>query len=97
MSKFLNKEVIVSKKRDTQFDGQHPNQINEGYTFSGILSDFQVGSSCRIQDHYRWFRTSLITAIDEKKGEFTTYNSVYTIKLRTKKKKNEQKTSKHGE
>jgi len=69
------RKVRLTKSKDTRFDGNHPNSINEGYVKQGVLSwDIKVGSSVEVGSFY----TSTVTKINSE-TEFETLNSVYTI------------------
>lgn len=81
-SKFLGKNVIITKMLDEAFEGNHPNQVNEGAQFDGRLLEFGVGTVAYVDmSTTRAFRTSTITLIDEEAGVFETQNSVYKIEL----------------
>lgn len=67
--------VKITKIKDTKFDGNHPNEINEGYTKQGILyNPPKVGESVRVGS----LLTSTVTEIINN-DLFKTENSVYKI------------------
>ena len=64
---------------DDVFNGNHPNNINEGYYEIGILDkDITVGERCIVRDHFRYLHTSVITEILDE-NTFKTRNSTYRI------------------
>jgi len=82
-NKFLNQKVIITKIIDDKFDGNHPLGINEGFTISGILSEFRTGSNlylCKENGSIEFY-TSAIKEINEEAGIFETQNSTYKIEF----------------
>lgn len=73
------------KLTDDVFNGNHPNNIGEGYVARGfIVQKPVVGSSCIVGD----LRTSTVTKV-LKDGVFKTLNSTYKLEII-----NESKTEK---
>lgn len=68
--------VEVIKAADLRFDGNHPNNINEGYSKKGTLYQLEVGKPCLVGS----FHTSTVISITPDGAEFTTRNSIYKIK-----------------
>ena len=69
------KSVKITKIADEKFNGNHPNDINEGYSTTGLLlSDIEVGKPALIGS----LRTSLVTGIIDD-NQFRTMNSKYKI------------------
>jgi hypothetical protein len=65
----------ITKISDNRFNGDHPNNINEGYTREGyVLIPPEVGNFC-IVGH---LRTSPVTKIIDE-NTFETLNSTYRL------------------
>jgi hypothetical protein len=73
--------IKVTKKKDTAFNGRHPNGIFEGYTKEGVADRLpEVGQSFILHGNDgRSFWTSTVTAVRE--NEFDTLNSTYTYHI----------------
>lgn len=68
-----------TKITDSAFNGEHPNGINEGYTFKGkaAFESFKVGyPAALISDEGRFFITSAVTKVEPGPNENSLY--VYT-------------------
>ncbi len=72
-------EVKITKLKDNRFKNNHPNSINENYSYKGVLKHAPLtGFSCIVGG----FHTSEITKIIEKtdlKCIFETLNSTYLL------------------
>jgi len=80
-NKFNEKQVTITKVIDDTFEGNHPKGINEGYTATGRIYNFEVGHSATVIRNDREFKTSPIRTINEDAGIFETKNSTYKIEL----------------
>ena len=74
--------IKIYKESDDMFEGNHPNNINEGDERTGEIHAIPtVGKSFFVSTSVsRYFRTSLVTEIleaSETKGKFKTENSTY--------------------
>lgn len=82
----LDRLFTIRKISDDKFNGEHPNDINEGYVKKGVfVSDLSIG--------YRFFldafSTSMVTEIleeGENKIKFKTLNSTYEVSWENKNK-----------
>lgn len=71
----MNKKAKLTKLSDDKFNGNHPNNVNEGNVYSGsVYQEPNVGSVCIVGD----LRTSIITEIIDN-NTFKTLNSTYKI------------------
>jgi len=82
--KYAGVAVKLIKLKDTKFGGEHPNQINEGYTREGIVRvDISNEHQCLflLDGPGRFFHTSKVLEIEECEGYdlLTTLNSVYKV------------------
>ena len=82
-TKYSGVIVKLTKLKDTKFEGNHPNGINEGYIKEGVINlDKSNEHQCflLIQGD-RFFNTSQVLSIEEHPGYdlATTLNSVYKI------------------
>jgi hypothetical protein len=69
------KKATLTKIKDLQFSGEHPNGIDEGYTTTGILFiEPVVGKHCVVGD----LRTTKVVKIIDK-NTFETQNSIYKL------------------
>lgn len=80
-NKFNEKKVTITKVVDEVYNSKHPNGINEGYTATGYIYNFEIGKSATLTRNSREFKTSFIRTINEDAGIFETANSIYTIVL----------------
>ena len=77
--------IKLTKINDDKFKGHHPNQINEGFSIIGtITNNVSVGDALFLvtpeDKRYHYFHTSVITEIiDESK--FKTFNSTYEVEI----------------
>ena len=83
--KYDKRLVGLVKLKDTAFENHHPNGVNEGYTKSGYvnLAETKKHDCLFIQDHSRWFHTSIVVKQIECDGYdlLQTLNSVYKIEF----------------
>ena len=78
----LGKRVKLVKVEDCVYDGAHPNQVNRGYTKTGVCR--QVFPYVYLYDVDNWFHTSFtkdIKQISDFQFEIRTKNSVYLMDL----------------
>jgi hypothetical protein len=74
-------KVTITKVSDDKFEGEHPNNIDKGYTFVGYESKpLTIGERYMLSSMRRLFRTSIVTDIDVTNNTFKTENSTYKIK-----------------
>lgn len=76
---------LLTKQKDTRFNGEHPNRINEGYVFKGYFEDWpSIGQRFTMSSPSRWFSTSRVVEILYASGHevrFKTENSIYHVKI----------------
>jgi len=79
--------VTITKISDDRYKGNHPNNITEGYTFTGFPVEKKpiVGHRFIVNTISRYFNTSLVTEIIDK-NTFKTKNSTYSLKYKKNKK-----------
>ena len=82
--KYAVVQVKVTKKKDTQFGGLHPNGINEGYEAVGtvmIEASENIGCLCVDKTKGGYLRTSPVEKIVYFEGydEVHTRNSIYRV------------------
>ena len=82
--KYAGVQVKVTKKKDTQFGGNHPNKINEGYEAVGtvmIEASENIGCLCIDKTNGGYLRTSPVQKIIYCEGydEVHTLNSIYKV------------------
>ena len=82
--KYANVFLKVVKIEDTKFSGEHPNEINEGYTRTGFINlEISNKHQCLfiLDGPDRYFHTSQVQKIEECEGYdlLTTLNSVYKV------------------
>ena len=75
--------IKVYKESDDKFEGNHPNNINEGDERTGEMKGVPVvGQSFLVFTSVsRYFQTSVVTEVleeSETKGRFKTLNSTYS-------------------
>lgn len=87
--KYKDATVRLTKIKDSKFDNQHPNGINEGYVKEGMLN---VEKSNEHQCFLlikgdRFFNTSQVLELDEQEGYDLahTLNSIYKVEIIFKK------------
>lgn len=74
------RNVKLTKIEDTQFNNDHPNNINKGYTKIGLeLDKPEIGKIYQLENR-TWFKTSLVTEIIDD-TTFKTENSIYKIEI----------------
>ena len=82
-SKYKDTVIRLTKLKDTKFNNQHPNGINEGYVKEGVINlEKSNEHQCfLIVQGDRFWNTSQVTAIEEKEGYdlATTLNSIYKV------------------
>jgi hypothetical protein len=82
-SKYDKVLIRLTKVRDTKFEGNHPNGINEGYVKEGIINVEKSNEhQCFLLiEGDRFWNTSHVIALNEYEGYdlATTLNSVYKI------------------
>jgi hypothetical protein len=76
-NKYEGVTIRLTKLKDTKFDNNHPNQINEGYVKEGIINVEKSNEhQCFLMiKGDRFFNTSQVLEIDEQVG----YDLVYTL------------------
>ena len=71
------RKIKITKMSDEKFDGQHPNNINEGYTVDGsILKNPVINEPFCVIREGGMFVTSKVTEIIDSET-FKTLNSTY--------------------
>lgn len=82
-AKYKGVIVKLTKLKDTKFEGNHPNGINEGYIKEGVINlDKSNEHQCfLIIQGDRFFNTSQVLSIVEHEGYdlATTLNSLYKV------------------
>ena len=82
-NKYAGTTIKLTKLKDTKFNNQHPNGINEGYVKEGVINlEKSNEHQCfLIVQGDRFWNTSQVTAIEEKEGYdlATTLNSIYKV------------------
>ena len=82
-NKYAGTTIKLTKLKDTRFNNEHPNGINEGYIKEGVINVEKSNEhQCfLIVKGDRFWNTSQVTAIEEKEGYdlATTLNSIYKI------------------
>lgn len=83
--KYKDAKVRLTKIKDSKFDNNHPNGINEGYVKEGMLN---VEKSNEHQCFLlikgdRFFNTSQVLELDEQEGYDLahTLNSIYKVEI----------------
>ena len=83
--KYDKRLVGLVKLKDLVFENGHPGGVNEGYTSKGYIDLIETKKhNCLfIQDHSRWFHTSIVVKQIECDGYdlLQTLNSVYKIEF----------------
>ena len=82
-SKYKDTVIKLTKLKDTKFNGEHPNLINEGYVKEGII-DVEKSNEHQcflIIKGGRFFNTSQVVEIEEQEGYdlVHTLNSIYKV------------------
>ena len=82
-SKYKNTVIRLTKLKDTKFNNEHPNGINEGYVKEGIINVEKSNEhQCfLIIKGARFFNTSQVLEIEEQEGYDLahTVNSIYKV------------------
>ena len=82
-NKYQNTTIRLTKLKDTKFNGEHPNGINEGYASEGVihLEKSNEHQCFLILFGDRFFNTSQVLEIEEHEGYdiATTLNSTYRV------------------
>ena len=82
-TKYDNLLIKITKLKDTKFEGNHPNGINEGYVKQGRLNVEKSNEhQCFLLiEGDRFFNTSQVLSLVEHEGYdlATTLNSLYKI------------------
>lgn len=82
--RYKDLQLKVTKLKDSKFSGEHPNQINEGYTRTGTLN-LEVSNKHQclfiLYESDRYFHTSQVLKIEEYEDYdlLTTLNSTYKV------------------
>ena len=83
--KYEFKTIRLSKLKDTKFDNNHPNGINEGYVKEGVINAEKSNEhQCfLIIKGDRFFNTSQVMELDEQNGYDLahTVNSIYKVEI----------------
>jgi hypothetical protein len=94
-SKYKDTVIRLTKLKDTKFNNEHPNGINEGYIKEGIINVEKSNEhQCFLMiKGARFFNTSQVLEIEEQKGYdlVHTVNSVYKVEKITEEKVEELK------
>ena len=81
--KYKDVTIRLTKLKDTKFNGEHPNHINEGYVKEGVINVEKSNEhQCfLIIKGTRFFTTSQVLDIDEQEGYDLahTLNSIYKV------------------
>lgn len=81
--KYKDVTIRLTKLKDTKFNGEHPNHINEGYVKEGVINVEKSNEhQCfLIIKGTRFFNTSQVLDIDEQEGYDLahTLNSIYKV------------------
>jgi len=82
-AKYANVTIKLTKLKDSKFNNEHPNGINEGYVKEGrIHVDKSNEHQCFLLiEGDRFFNTSQVLSLEEHEGYdlATTLNSVYKV------------------
>ena len=82
-SKYKDTVIRLTKLKDTKFNNEHPNGINEGYVKEGIINVEKSNEhQCfLIIKGARFFNTSQVLEIEEQEGYDLahTVNSIYKV------------------
>lgn len=68
-----------AEKVKSNFEGMHPNKIEEGFTFEGLGYYPTVGESFSLVGNGRIFQTSCVLSIDKETNVIDTMNSKYKV------------------
>jgi hypothetical protein len=81
--KYANTTIRLTKLKDTKFNNEHPNGINEGYVKEGVINVEKSNEhQCFLMiKGARFFNTSQVIEIDEQEGYDLahTVNSIYKV------------------
>lgn len=81
--KYANTTIRLTKLKDTKFNNEHPNGINEGYVKEGVINVEKSNEhQCFLMiKGARFFNTSQVIEIDEQEGYDLahTINSIYKV------------------
>lgn len=73
------KKVKIIKLTDNKFEGNHPNNINEGYLREGyLITPPLVGYSCMVDNFYTSTVQEIVSKLDNE-VIFKTLNSTYKL------------------
>lgn len=82
-SKYKDTVIRLTKLKDTKFNNEHPNGINEGYVKEGIINVEKSNEhQCFLMiKGARFFNTSQVLEIEEQEGYDLahTVNSIYRV------------------
>jgi uncharacterized protein len=83
--KYQDVTIRLTKLKDTKFNNEHPNQINEGYVKEGTINVEKSNEhQCFLMiKEGRFFNTSQVLEIDEQE-EYDlahTVNSIYKVEI----------------
>ena len=82
-SKYKDTVIRLTKLKDTKFNNEHPNGINEGYVKEGIINVEKSNEhQCFLMiKGARFFNTSQVLEIEEQEGYDLahTVNSIYKV------------------
>lgn len=83
--KYKDVRIRLTKIKDTKFENQHPNGINEGYVKEGVI-DVEKSNEHQcflIIKNERFFNTSQVVELDEQKDYDLahTINSIYKVEI----------------
>ena len=87
--KYAGTFIRVTKLTDNKFNGEHPNQIQEGYTSKGVIHlENSNNHQCLfiLDGPDRYFHTSQVMKIEEHEEYdlLTTLNSIYKVEIQNK-------------
>jgi uncharacterized protein len=84
-SKYKDTVIRLTKLKDTKFNNEHPNQINEGYVKEGTINVEKSNEhQCFLMiKEDRFFNTSQVLEIEEQEGYDLahTVNSIYKVEI----------------
>lgn len=82
-SKYKDTVIRLTKLKDTKFNNEHPNGINEGYVKEGVINVEKSNEhQCFLMiKGARFFNTSQVLEIEEQEGYDLahTVNSIYKV------------------
>ena len=89
----------LEKLSDLEFNGDHPNKVNEKYTIKRAIINLEASETNNVlfvhDGPNRWFHTSIVQRQSERDGYDLLYtlNSIYKITLPTHETKHETSPS----